>query len=74
MKNNQQENINNRPMHVDILTLNPMQKKAYDIVKTHFEDNCQGKDPILLIIMGVAGTGKSHLISAIEQLFNSNVH
>ena len=68
MKNSQQQNINNRPINVDILTLNPMQKKAYEIVKTHFEDNSQDKDPLLLIILGVAGTGKSYLISAIKQL------
>ena len=46
---------------VDESTLNEMQKLAYDIVKKHSEDNSTEKDPLCLIIIGVAGTGKSYL-------------
>ena len=36
-----------------------MQRVAYDIVFRHFEDS-SSKDPLHLIIIGVAGTGKSY--------------
>jgi len=41
-----------------------MQKRGYDIIKAHTEQPCP-KDPLLLIIIGVGGTGKSYLISPI---------
>ena len=48
-----------------------MQKLAYDIVKTHFDDTSAKREPLCLIINGVAGTGKSYLINAIRTLLQS---
>ena len=46
-----------------------MQKLAYDIVKSHFDDTSNEAEPLCLIINGVAGTGKSYLINAIRNIF-----
>jgi ATP-dependent DNA helicase PIF1 len=48
-----------------------MQQLAYNIVKTHFEDESLEKEPLCLIIIGEAGTGKSYLINAIRNLLQS---
>ena len=56
---------------VDTNSFSEMQKLAYDIVKTHFEDTSSEKEPLCLIINGVAGTGKSYLINAIRHLLQS---
>ena len=48
-----------------------MQKLAYDIVKTHFDDTSAEREPLCLIINGVAGTGKSYFINAIRNLLQS---
>ena len=48
-----------------------MQKLAYDIVKSHFDDTSSEKEPLYLIINGVEGTGKSYLINAIRNLLRS---
>ena len=48
-----------------------MQQLAYNIVKTHFEDESPEKEPLCLIIIGEAGTGKSYLINAIRNLLQS---
>jgi hypothetical protein len=53
---------------VDINSFSEMQKLAYDIVKKHSEDILEEKDPLCLIIVGVAGTGKSYLINALRNL------
>ena len=45
-----------------------MQGLAYNIVKLHFDDISSDKEPLCLIIIGVAGTGKSYLINAISNL------
>lgn len=51
---------------VDIDTLNHAQHIAYDIVKDHF---LHGNDkPLLMIITGLAGSGKSYVIDAIKCL------
>lgn len=52
--------------NVDISTFSEMQKRAYDIIKTHSEQ--PPKNSLLLIIIGDGGTGKSYLISAIKNL------
>jgi chromosomal replication initiation ATPase DnaA len=44
-----------------------MQRFAYDIINTHSEQ-LSPKDPLLLIIIGLGGTGKSYLIHAIQNL------
>ncbi|CAB3977795.1 ATP-dependent DNA helicase PIF1 [Paramuricea clavata] len=56
---------------VDINSFSEMQKLAYDIVKSHFDDVSSEKEPLCLIINGVAGTGKSYLINAIRNLLQS---
>jgi chromosomal replication initiation ATPase DnaA len=48
-----------------------MQKLAYDVVKSHFDDISSEKETLCLIINGVAGTGKSYLINAIRNLLQS---
>ncbi len=46
---------------VDVNSFSEMQKLAYDIVNSHFHDASSNKEPLCLIINGVAGTGKSYL-------------
>ncbi len=48
-----------------------MQQLAYNIVKEHFEDTSVDKDPLCLIIVGVAGTGKSYLINSLRNLLQN---
>ena len=45
-----------------------MQGLAYNIIESHFDDISSEKHPLCLIIIGVAGTGKSYLINAIRNL------
>lgn len=52
---------------VVIATFNSMQSLAYDVVKKHFDSPIR-QSPLHLIINGVAGTGKSYLISAFKRL------
>jgi hypothetical protein len=56
---------------VDINSFSEMQKLAYDIVKSHFDDASSEKEPLCLIINGVAGTGKSYLINSVRNLLQS---
>ena len=56
---------------VDINSFSEMQKLAYDIVKSHFDDTSSEKQPLCLIINGVAGTGKSYLINSIRNLLQN---
>ena len=46
---------------IDINSFSEMRKLAYNILTKHSENTCL-KEPLLLIINGVAGTGKSYLI------------
>lgn len=49
-----------------------MQQLAYyDLIKSHSQDMSADKEPLCLIIIGVAGTGKSYLIDAIHNLLQS---
>ena len=52
---------------VDTSTFSLMQQKAYNIVRNHAEQLCL-KLPLFLIIIGVGGTGKSYVISALHQI------
>ena len=56
---------------VDINSFSEMQGLAYNIVKSHFDSILSEKEPLCLIIIGVAGTGKSYLINAIRNLLHS---
>ena len=56
---------------VDINSFSEMQNLAYNIVKNHCHDTSCDKEPLCLIIIGVAGTGKSYLINALTNLLGS---
>lgn len=55
---------------VDITTLNHEQYKAYSIVSAHCAQNTNipHQPPLLMLILGTAGTGKSYLIRTLAQL------
>ncbi|CAB4010673.1 ATP-dependent DNA helicase PIF1, partial [Paramuricea clavata] len=53
---------------VDTNSFSEMQALAYNIVNTHFVNISPDKEPLFLIVIGVAGTGKSYLINAICNL------
>ena len=69
----EQENIelNEHNDVIDINSLNEIQKLAYDIGQSHFQNFSDDKDPLCLIIIGVAGTGKSYLINTIRSLLGN---
>ena len=56
--------------NIDTTTFSDMQANAYNIVKAHSEQDFP-KDPLLMIVNGVAGTGKSYLINAIRNLLRN---
>ena len=55
---------------IDISNLNVKQRLAYDLVISHFNSNSD-KDPLCLIVIGVAGTGKSYLINSLRSTLQS---
>ena len=72
LKTNKEEfSIDDQYDAVDIDTFSEMQELAYDLVKSHFNDTSLDKEPLCMIINGVAGTGKSYLINAIRNLLQS---
>lgn len=64
------EIVNEHNDFVDVNSFSEMQRLAYDIVNTHFE-NASEKEPLLLIVVGLAGTGKSYLIKALRNLLQT---
>src|SRR5277367_6414695 len=54
---------------VDIQTLNENQKSVLNCIESHYGDILTSKqvEPLRMIIMGTAGTGKSYLIRAIRK-------
>ncbi|XP_059076947.1 uncharacterized protein LOC131876152 [Cryptomeria japonica] len=54
------------PQCINYMTLSDKQKKAVDIIMTHYQRS-QNKVPLFMIIQGTAGTGKSYLTGAISQ-------
>ena len=72
IKTNKEDFILDEPCDVvDVNSFSGMQKLAFDLVKSHFHDASSQKEPLCLIINGVAGTGKSYLINAIKNLLKS---
>ena len=72
IKNKKDNHIMNEQYEVvDINSFREMQGLAYNIVKSHFYDVSSEKEPLCLIIIGVAGTGKSYLINAIRNLLQN---
>lgn len=55
---------------VDISSFSVMQQKAYNLVHKHTFGSHQD-DQLLMLVLGTAGTGKSFLINAIDQLFKT---
>ena len=70
-KNKEEFPIDEQYEIVDINSFSEMQKLAYDIVKSHFNDTSSEGESLCLITNGVAGTGKSSLINAIRNLLQS---
>ena len=56
------------PASIDLNSLNTAQRLCYNIIETHLSSNIDL--PLLMIITGQAGSGKSYLISAIKQLLS----
>src|SRR5205823_11240396 len=54
---------------IDVRNLNQKQKVVLTRIESHYNDVLMGKqvDPLRIIIMGTAGTGKSYLIRAIRE-------
>lgn len=74
IKNNREQfsNVQNENREeVDINTFSEMQRLAYDIVNSNQLNNCNNNEPLCLIIIGVAGTGKSYLINALRNLLQN---
>jgi hypothetical protein len=56
---------------IDVDSFSDMQKLAYDIVKKHSEHDSVDRDPLCLIVIGVAGTGKSYLINGLRHILQN---
>lgn len=63
--------LSNPNDNININTFSNMQALAYNLVKQHFESPRQ-EPPLLFIINGFAGTGKSYLISALKSLLQQS--
>ena len=55
----------------DVNSFSKMQQLAFNIVQSHFTNNSPEQQPLHLIIIGVAGTGKSYLINALRNLLQN---
>ncbi len=64
-KDDFETDLHGQPAGVDISCFSEMQKNAYDIIVPHCENTCR-KNSLLMIINGVAGTGKRYLIAAVR--------
>ena len=60
------------PVVVDVTKLNDGQRFVYQVVAEHHERRAQGPvNPLLALICGTAGSGKTFLIRALKQLLGS---
>lgn len=57
------------PRMVDVSSFSDNQSIAYNLVRKHFQT--QNKDPLHLLITGIAGSGKSYVIHAMRNLLQS---
>lgn len=66
-KSEKTQMFSSSPMtYIDIQSFSKMQHLAYSIVKEHFDS--KPKNQLLLIIKGLAGSGKSYVIDALQHL------
>ena len=63
------DTLHDSSIPVDVSTLNADQHKAYTLIFNHFHS--ESEEQLLLIITGMAGSGKSYLISAIKDLLGN---
>ena len=57
------------PTRVNIKKSNDAQRIAYNIVQDHFIS--ENKEPLLMMITGLGGSGKSFVIQALSQLLHT---
>ena len=57
--------------NISISTFSDVQAHAYNIIRKH-SDAAFPKDPLFVIVNGVAGTGKSYLINAIRNVLRTS--
>ena len=62
--------VNKQWKYVDPASLNLHQRKAYNVVKSHIET--EEVEPLRVLVTGVGGSGKSHLIHSLRPLFTTN--
>ena len=65
MKRDDSTSVSRNFQKIDTNSFNEKQKLAYDIIN-HFNSQAESRSPLLLIILGEAGTGKSYFINAIS--------
>ena len=56
---------------IDTATFNTKQSIAFNIVKMHYQQE-NPEEPLLLIILGEGGTGKSYVINALRNLLGQS--
>ena len=56
---------------IDVNCLNERQKKAYDIIVDWYKHK-NTNQPLRMLLLGKAGTGKSHVLKAIRQIIPKN--
>jgi ATP-dependent DNA helicase PIF1 len=64
-------NVNEHDETIDYETLNEKQEMIFERIKSHYQNILASiqVDPLRIIIMGTAGTGKSYLIKALQSMF-----
>lgn len=55
---------------IDTTTFSDLKQVAYKIVENHFNNNCE--NPLLYLVKGIAGSGKSYVIDALRNLLQTN--
>ena len=66
MKKGDSSSVTRNSQKIDTNSFSEKQKLAYDIIINHSNLPAESRSPLLVIIIGEAGTGKSYLINAIS--------
>src|ERR1043166_3953267 len=71
--NNVTNNLGNDDDSVNYEDLNEQQKIIFKRIESHYNSILEGNlvEPLRIVIMGTAGTGKSYLIKAIRKRLNT---